>query len=262
MEISALIAKKCSQVTVIGMERVPFERVLGAKVGMFFQRLHESKGISFLMNSVVSKFIGDESGSVKGVVLKSGKTIPCDAVVIGAGVVPDLSYFKDPSQITITKKLNHTLNVDEFMRVVGNEHEGIFAVGDAVNYPYWFQSNERIHVEHWGVAQDHGKIAALNMLGKKKAIRHIPFFWTSQFGKNLRYAGHALHFDNIQINGVLSLKKPKFVAWYLHEDKVVAAAAIGMDNIISHTAELLAAGKHLAPNQILATLSDFTSSQL
>ena len=34
-----------------------------------------------------------------------------------------------------------------------------------------------------------GRTAALNMLNQDVAIRSVPFFWTMQFGKSLRYTG-------------------------------------------------------------------------
>ena len=34
-----------------------------------------------------------------------------------------------------------------------------------------------------------GRIAARNMLGKEEAFNSIPYFWTVQYGKSLRYCG-------------------------------------------------------------------------
>ena len=34
-----------------------------------------------------------------------------------------------------------------------------------------------------------GLTAARNMLGRKEEINTIPFFWTSQYGKSIRYCG-------------------------------------------------------------------------
>lgn len=47
MEVASCLAKRASSVTVVGMEKVPFERVLGLEVGGFMQRLHEANGIVF-----------------------------------------------------------------------------------------------------------------------------------------------------------------------------------------------------------------------
>lgn len=44
MEVAAFFAGKAKSLTVVGMERVPFERVLGHEVGGAYQALHSSKG--------------------------------------------------------------------------------------------------------------------------------------------------------------------------------------------------------------------------
>ncbi len=60
---------------VIGMESVPFERVLGAKVGQALQKLHESNGISFRLNQKPVKELLGRDGAVCGVVLDSGEVL-------------------------------------------------------------------------------------------------------------------------------------------------------------------------------------------
>jgi len=90
----------------------------------------------------------------------------------------------------------------------------------------------------------------------------VPFFWTLQLGKSLRYAGHATSFDQVIVDGDLAALT--FVAYYVRDDKLVAVAALGRyffnafffllflrnlhfvvfrDPIVSVLAELLAAGK-------------------
>lgn len=86
-----------------------------------------------------------------------------------------------------------------------------------------------------------GRIAALNMLGKEKEARSIPFFWTTQYGKSIRYCGHALSFDEIHIDG--NLDKLEFVAYYIRQGTVIAAASMSRDPLVAVIAELLDAGK-------------------
>jgi len=54
MESAAVLAKSC-KVTVIGMERVPFERVLGLEIGTALMKLHESNGINFKMQAMCER---------------------------------------------------------------------------------------------------------------------------------------------------------------------------------------------------------------
>jgi len=114
--------------------------------------------------------------------------------------------------------------------------DGLFAAGDICRFPF-FMTNESVRIEHWGMAIYQGKIAALNMLGKKIPATSVPFFWTTQYGKSIRYCGHALSFDDIHIEG--NLDELKFVGYYIRNDKVLAVVSIGLDPIVSAAAELM-----------------------
>ena len=58
-----------------------------------------------------------------------------------------------------------------------------------------------------------GRVAARNMMGKQEDFSSIPYFWTVQYGKSLRYCGHALSWDEIIYRG--STEERKFVAYYI-----------------------------------------------
>jgi NADPH-dependent 2,4-dienoyl-CoA reductase/sulfur reductase-like enzyme len=66
--------------------------------------------------------------------------------------------------------------------------EGIFSGGDVANAPV-YSANTKASLGHWQLATYHGKIAALQMLGKKTPIKSVPFFWTALFGTSIRFAG-------------------------------------------------------------------------
>ena len=55
MEAASILAKQAS-VTVVGMEEVPFERVLGHGVGKALGNLTERNGVTLKMKSLVDKF--------------------------------------------------------------------------------------------------------------------------------------------------------------------------------------------------------------
>jgi len=73
--------------------------------------------------------------------------------------------------------------------------KGIFAGGDVANAPV-FPSNTKASLGHWQLATYHGKMAALQMLGKKTPIKSVPFFWTALFGTSIRFAGIFLLIDD------------------------------------------------------------------
>lgn len=75
MEAAASLTKGFkASVEVVGLEQVPFERVLGEKVGGALKALHESNGVKFHSKRQVSHFEGDSKG-VRAVVLDDGTRI-------------------------------------------------------------------------------------------------------------------------------------------------------------------------------------------
>ena len=232
METAAALAKRAKSVSVIGMERVPFERVLGPAVGAFTQKLFEGNGIKFyLEQKPVKEFVGKD-GNVAGVTLATGETLAADVVVIGAGVIPSTAF------VDVERQRDGSIVTDEQMRVKGAAN--LWAAGDMARFPY-FLPGELIRVEHYGAAMYQGAVAAESFLGKATAHHAPPFFWTVLFGKSVRYAGHATSFEEVVIDGDVS--SGVWAAFYLRADKVLAVATMGRDPYASQAAELMQAGR-------------------
>lgn len=75
--------------------------------------------------------------------------------------------------------------------------------GDVARYPYHL-TGEQVRIEHWNVAQNQGRtvagvIMALNSEQNETLpiFKQIPYFWTVQFGKSIRYVGHATSYDDV-----------------------------------------------------------------
>jgi len=241
MEIASLIAKKAKSVVVIGMETVPFERVLGPQIGTVLQDLHEKNGVSFRMKRVVREFRGID-GAVRSVLLDNGEVLDADLCIVGAGIIPATKFLRN-------------VKLERDASVVANASlkaaDGLWVGGDIARYPYHLggaPDTDTVRVEHWGMAHFHGKVAAQNMLGKNVLSRSVPFFWTTQYGKSIRYCGFAHQFDELYIIG--DLNGLKFAGFYIKDEKVLAVVSINMDPIVAASAELLVSGKMPTGKQI------------
>jgi NADPH-dependent 2,4-dienoyl-CoA reductase/sulfur reductase-like enzyme len=238
MELAAVLSGvDDGTVSVIGMEKVPFERVLGLEIGAALHKLHASKGIQFHLSAVVSHFAGDEQGRVTAVHLQDGTIIPANVVVLGVGVVPDTAFLKGQFDL---EQRDGSLRVDEYMRVVGTEN--VYAVGDIATFPYFLNANQLTRIEHWDVAHNQGRNAALNIVhGNTTPFKKVPYFWTAAHGKNLRYCGNGFGYDSIYMDG--DVDALVFAAYYIRGDSVLAVATLGRDPLASHCSELFRVGK-------------------
>jgi NADPH-dependent 2,4-dienoyl-CoA reductase/sulfur reductase-like enzyme/nitrite reductase/ring-hydroxylating ferredoxin subunit len=221
MEAAASLTQAGLSVTVVSPERVPFEKILGPKVGSRIQQLHEDHGVEFRLNQKATGFEG--GNDVEAVVTDGGESIPADVVIVGIGIDP-------ATDICDGMKLHPadgSIVVDAYLQAV----EGVFAAGDVARYPD-ARSDKEVRIEHWRLAAQHGRITARNMLGQQVPFKGVPFFWTKQFSMNLHYVGHAESWDDIIIHGDLS--GLEFMAFYVEANQIMAVAACG------YTQELIA----------------------
>ena len=165
-----------------------------------------------------TSYKADKDGNVQSVVLENGYEIQADLVVIGAGIELNTELAKSAD---LKMDSNGGINVNPFLQT---SDPNIFAAGDIASFPSW-SSGSQIRVEHWIVAQDTGSFAAFNMLGKMAPYGNVPFFWTNQYGKGMQYVGYAREWDEIYVDGVP--RANKFIAYYIKDNKVLAAVAQG-----------------------------------
>jgi 3-phenylpropionate/trans-cinnamate dioxygenase ferredoxin reductase component len=122
---------------------------------------------------------------------------------------------------------------------------GVFAAGDICEYESVVHGGAAMRLEHWDVAFNHGKTAALNMLGRDIAHEVVPYFYSvlADWGE-LEYVGPTYAWDEEIVRG--SLEDGSFTTWYLKDGAVKAALTFGRSDDLDHARRLLAAGVTLS----------------
>lgn len=240
MEVANCVSKG-NDVTVVGMEKAPLERVMGEKVGKIFQKQLENNGVKFHMNAGVDKALPSEidSSKVGSVALKDGIHLEADFVILGTGVFPATTYLKDNKSV---KLLNDgSLKVNEYFVVDGLND--VYAIGDIATYPYNGPGGNGalVRIEHWNVAQNAGRAAAAHIRNPNARPKpFIPIFW-SALGAQLRYCGNTVGgWDDLVMQG--QPNEAKFAAFYTKGETVVAVASMQMDPIMIQASELMRRG--------------------
>jgi 3-phenylpropionate/trans-cinnamate dioxygenase ferredoxin reductase subunit len=228
-EVASSLTLMGKKATIVMLEQATFERGFGRQAGRFFQRLLESHGIVLHGSDGLERFEGD--GRVGKVVTTKGLDLPAEAVVVGAGVAPDIALAK-----------NAGLQIGERGGVLCSSHletsvPGIFAAGDIAEYDSPLHDTY-VRLEHWDVAFNHGKTAALNMLGGEVAHEVVPYFYSvlGDWGE-LEYVGPAYEWDEEIVRG--SYEDAKFTTWYLKDGCVRAALTFGRSDDLDHARRLI-----------------------
>jgi len=236
MEAAYSLRERGLEVTVVAPAQEPFEATLGAEVGAVFRRLHESHGVSFKLGSIVYRFEG--SHNVEAVTLDSGERVETDMVVLGAGVRP-ITHFLEGVELDEAGGVV----VDSRLRAA----EGLYAAGDIASFADP-RTGERVRIEHWRTAQQQGRAAARNMLGRDAAFDGVPFFWTRQFDAGLLYVGRAASWDEVIYRGEVSSQD--FLAFYVKGGRVLGVAGMNRDRAMAAVEELMRLGRMPTPGQL------------
>uniref|UniRef100_A0A8C6NNR9 Apoptosis inducing factor mitochondria associated 5 n=1 Tax=Nothobranchius furzeri TaxID=105023 RepID=A0A8C6NNR9_NOTFU len=236
MEIASYLLDKASTITVIGSSEVPYQNTFGLEVGKITMMMLLEKDVRFHMIDSVTEIRG-MNGKVKEVVLKSGKVIPTDVLIVGIGSIPNTEYLKGTKIQTNSKNF---VIVDKCMRT---NVPDVFCAGDMAFFPLTIAKNQLVNIGHWQMAQAQGKIAALNMLNKATELTSIPFYWTVLLNKTIRYAGYGEGYTEIVMKGQFQFEERKFLALYIKDDEVIAAVGLNYDPVVSAVAERLLSGK-------------------
>jgi 3-phenylpropionate/trans-cinnamate dioxygenase ferredoxin reductase subunit len=228
-EVAASLTLMGKKATIVMQEHATLERGFGKEAGRFFQGLLESHGIVVHGPDGLERFEGE--GRVSKVVTTNGLELPAEAVVVGAGVTPDIALAKRAG-----------LEIGERGGVLCSSRletstPGIFVAGDIAEYDSPIHDTH-VRIEHWDVAFNHGKTAALNMLGADAPHEVVPYFYSvlGDWGE-LEYVGPAYDWNQEIVRG--SYEDGNFTTWYLEDGRVLAALTFGRSDELDHARRLI-----------------------
>jgi 3-phenylpropionate/trans-cinnamate dioxygenase ferredoxin reductase component len=227
-ELAASLTKLGKRCELVMLESVTHERFYGPEVGRYFQDVLTDHGVKVHGEQELDRFEGD-GGRVTRVVTKAGLELDCDVVVIGAGVHPDITLAEQAGLETASGVLTD--------RYLETNVPGIFAAGDIAEYDSVVH-RRRLRIEHWDVAFNQGRFAALNMLGQGQEYDVVPYFWSdlADWG-GMEYVGPAADWDDVWFRG--SPAAGEFTAFYVKDGRVAAALTVGRSDDLTVASRLL-----------------------
>jgi 3-phenylpropionate/trans-cinnamate dioxygenase ferredoxin reductase subunit len=229
-EVAASLTAKGTRCTIVAMEDVVLSRNFGADAGRWFQERLESHGVTFHGGEELEAFEGD--GRVKAVVTKSGLSVECDAVVVGAGVKAD-TMLAERAGLAVEDGILCDSKLQTSV-------EGIYAAGDCCSYESVVHGR-RLRVEHWDVAMQQGLHAAGNMLGEDRDYDVVPYFFSDLADwASLEYVGPAQDPDEEIWRG--DREAGEFSVWYLKDGRVAGALSVGRSEDLAEARRMLADG--------------------
>lgn len=206
-EVAASAIKLGCEVAAVEPLAAPMERALGKRFGQWLGEEHRKRGVRTYFSRGVSGFKFAD-GRVSAVEIDDGTLIPCDAVVIGVGIIPATSLAIDAG-LTV----NNGILVD---RRCQTSNPAVYAAGDVAEQDSFFGGHLR--QETYQNAADQAQAAALAMLGQEVDYCKPMWYWTDQFDLNIQFCGHIPVQAEVVLRG--DIESNAFVAFFLSDHTI------------------------------------------
>jgi NAD(P)H-nitrite reductase large subunit len=215
------LLKLAGNLSVVEMEERMVSRMMDDTASGMLKRWCESKNVEVLTSSRVSAIEAASDGAGdKNVVLEDGRKINAHLVVLAVGVKPNMEFLDGSGVAT-----DDGILVDEHL---ATNVENIFAAGDVAQGPDFSTGDFMVHAIQ-PTAVEHGRIAALNMLGQSpvyKGSLNMNVLATaglvsSSFGK----------WDGVKggdSGAVMDENNYKYLCLQFEDDHLIGALGIGM----------------------------------
>ncbi|MBF6029193.1 FAD-dependent oxidoreductase [Pseudomonas sp. P115] len=172
LEVAATARGLGCEVTVLEAGPRLAGRVLAPVISQALLDLHREQGVDVRLNVAL------ESIQADAVLLVDGQRLPCDLVVVGIGMQPNIEL-----ATAAGLDVGQGIRVDEYLRTSA---PNIYAAGDVCEFRLdgLYQRQET-----WRNAEAQGRHAALNLLGREIGFDALPGFWSDQYHWGLLTVG-------------------------------------------------------------------------
>ena len=239
LEAAAVAAKLGLDVTVLEMAPRILQRVASPETSDYVRALHKAHGVKVLEETGLDRLVGDDR--VEGALLKDGRMLPADFVIVGVGITPN-THLADAAGLV----LDNGIATDELGRT---SDPAIWSAGDCASFPW---KGARIRLESVGNAIDQAEAVAANILGAGEPYRAKPWFWSDQYDLKLQIAGLNSGYDRI-----VTRKGEGDAAsfWYYRGADLLAVDAMNDSRAYMVGKRLIEMGRSPAP-EVIETAAD------
>ncbi|WP_405125938.1 NAD(P)/FAD-dependent oxidoreductase [Pseudomonas marginalis] len=172
LEVAATARGLGCEVTVLEAGPRLAGRVLAPVISEALLQVHRQQGVDVRLNVAL------ESIHAEAVQLVDGQLLPCDLVVVGIGMQPNIEL-----AVAAGLEVGQGIRVDAHLRTSAPD---IYAAGDVCEFRL---GGEYQRQETWRNAEAQGRHAALNMLGRDEPFDALPGFWSDQYDWGLQTVG-------------------------------------------------------------------------
>jgi 3-phenylpropionate/trans-cinnamate dioxygenase ferredoxin reductase subunit len=235
LEAAAVASKLGLSVTVLEMAPRILQRVASSETSGYVRALHQAHGVTVLEATGLDRLEG--TSRVTGAVLKDGRVLPTDFVIVGVGITPNTQLAEAAGLV-----IDNGIATDALGRT---SDPSIWSAGDCASFPH---GEGRLRLESVGNAIDMAEAVAENILGANQPYVAKPWFWSDQFDLKLQIAGLSTGYDRIvtRTEGGTSF-------WYYRGDTLLAVDAMNDSRAYMVGKRLIESGKSPTAEAVTST---------
>ena len=215
LEAAASAISLGASATIIERESRILARVACEQLASFFDGYHRAKGVEIITGAHVERLEG-KHGRISAVVLADGRSIPCDAALVGIGGIPS-----DELGRAAGLDCENGIVVDENARTSDPD---IYAIGDVAWRPMPLYGGRMFRLESVPNAIEQARRVAHDILGLPQPAHEVPWFWSDQFDLKLQIAGVPFDADELVVRGAPD--HGRFAIFHLRDGHVLAVEAV------------------------------------
>ena len=228
LEMASVARQRGFAVTVLEAADRVLGRVVCAPVSAFYTDLHRAAGVEVHVDAVVRALHG--RARVEAVETADGRRFPCDAVIVGIGVVPNVEL-----AAAAGLECSNGIRVDEHARTADAD---VLACGDCTSHPLPLYARS-VRLESVPNAIHQAKVAAATLLQNPSAYSEIPWFWSDQYDVKMQIVGLSHGHDTAVLRGDPARKT--FAVYYLANRRLIAVDAVNSPREFAHAKKLIGA---------------------
>ena len=240
LEAAASARKLGAEATVIELAPRVLARVACEELSGFFEAYHRKHGVEILTQAQVHEVAHGPDGRISGVRLMDGRSIACDAVLVGVGAMACADLARDSGI-----DCDVGVIVDEAGRTSDPD---VFALGDVTFRPMPHYGGRRHRLESVPGALEHARHATAAILGLPAPPHEPPWFWSDQYDLKLQIAGVPFDADQRVIRG--DLEAAKFAIFHLSAGHLAAVEAVNAPPEFMGGRLLIAQGRLVDPAKL------------
>ncbi len=214
------LAKRKKKVAVIEMMPHVMPAMVDPTGAELFEGMLRDRGHTVHMGVRATEILG-KAGRITGVKLENGEIVPCQLLIMAAGVRPNLEFLEGTR---IQKKQGLLVDAHQQTSI-----KGIYAAGDVAETTDML-SGQRVVIAIWPEALNQGRIAGLNMAGvPTKYEGSMAMNVTSVLGLPIASLGlwQVTDTKEYQIHSTLHEGKRTYRKLVFKDGKLVGAVLVG-----------------------------------